>query len=137
VARNAEGVSFFVAHCGTKRHLEREVRVLIVERGAPMSSLGSFALEGSLDDSGSFVIAGAEFDDFAAVIHRAGESEELRFQGTVQSSVRQSRFEFRVGIPVLQKWLADEDGDPFIYRNHPVKELPQAAIEQRCGVTPG
>ena len=135
LARGRSGVSIYLVGCDPARRLEREVKVLIVQRSAPfMSSTGRFTLDGSLDNSGSLVIAGTEFDDFVAAVQQANASEELRFQGAQDESLRQNRFESVVPIPTLQEWLADDVGDPFLYRNNPVKELPQDASGQRCGV---
>jgi len=135
VARGDNGVSLFVVGCNPERLLERDVRVLVVQRSAPiMSSTGSLVLDGSLDESGSLVIAGTEFDEFVAAVQQASASEELRFQGVQEGAVRQNRFEFALPIPTLQGWLADADGEPFLYRNNPVAELPQAAAERRCGL---
>lgn len=133
IARGGDGVSIFVVGCKPDRRLEREVKVLIVPRSTPiMSATGSLTFDGSLDDSGSLVISGGEFDDFVAALQQADSSGELRFQGADAGSVPRNRFEFAVPIPTLQTWLADDES--FLYRNKPVRELPQSAMGQRCGV---
>lgn len=134
IAHGGDRVSFFVVGCTPERRLEREVKVLIVRRSTPiMSTTGSFTLDGSLDDSGSLVISGDDFDDFVLAVEQADSSGELRFQGADAGSVPLNVFEFAVPIRILQEWLTDVDGEPLLYRNTPVTELPRAAAEHRCG----